>query len=139
MSVHAYCKGLEFSFMEIEFGKYNWFARPEFLDKEDIFLGNPHHYAEHSIIHLGRGPAGIWTFALNYSFGLAGGGSALSVYGKQFTNRQDALMTGLNELKDMMTKVIGHNDTTNYKQPIILATLNDIKKAQINAVQLALF
>lgn len=139
MNVHAYRKGLEFGFTEIEFGKYNWFERPEFLDKEDIILGNPNHYAEHSIIHLGRGPAGIWTYALNYSYGLASGGSALSVYSKQFTNRQDALITGLTELKIMMTQAIGNKDTTNYKQPVILATLNDIRKAEINMVQLTLF
>jgi hypothetical protein len=140
MNVHAYRKGLEFGFTKIEFGQYNWFARPEFLEKEDIILGNPKHYAEHSIIHLGRGPAGIWTYALNYNYGLAaGGGYALSVYGKQFPNRQDALMTGLTDLKEMMTKVIGHKDTTNYKQPIILSNLESIKKAQVNAVQLALF
>jgi hypothetical protein len=139
MNVHAYRKGLEFGFTEIEFGKYNWIARPEFRDKDDIILGNLKHSAEHSIVHLGRGPADIWTYALNYSYGLGGGGSALSVYGKQFGNRQDALITGLTELKTMMTKAVGNKDTTNYKQPIILSTLNDIKKAEINTVQLALF
>jgi hypothetical protein len=139
MNVYAYRKGLEFGFTEIAFDKYNWFVRSEFLDKEDIILGNPKHYGEHSIIHLGHGPAGIWTYALNYSFGLGGGGSALSVYGKQFNNRQDAFICGLTGLKSMMTKAIGHKDTTNYKQPIILATLNDIKKAEINTVQMALF
>jgi len=139
MNVHAYRKGIEFGFTGIEFGKYNWLARPEFLDKEDIVLGNPKHYAEHSIIHLGRGPAGIWTYALNYSYGLAGGGSALSVYGKQFTNRHDALITGLSKLKTMMTKAVGNKDTSNYKQPIILGTLNDIRKAEINMVQMTLF
>jgi hypothetical protein len=139
MNVYAYRKGLEFGFTAIAFDKYNWFVRSEFLDKEDVILGNPKHYSEHSIIHLGRGPAGIWTYALNYSFGLGGGGSALSVYGKKFNNRQDAFICGLTELKSMMTKAIGHKDTTNYKQPIILATLNDIKKAEINTIQLALF
>lgn len=139
MNVHAYRKGLEFGFMEIEFGLYNWLARPEFPDKEDIILGNPKHYGQYSTIHLGRGPAGIWTYALNYSFGLASGGYTLSVFGYQFSNRQDALMAGLNDLKERMTKVVGSKDTTNYKQPIILATLDDIKKAQINVVQLTLF
>jgi hypothetical protein len=139
MNVHAYRKGLEFGFTQIEFGKYNWFARPEFLDKDDVILGNPHHYTQHSTIHLGRGPVGVWSYGLNYSYGLASGGYALSVFGHQFCSRQDALMAGLNDLKARMTKVVGSNDTTNYKQPIILATLDDIKKAQINAVQLALF
>lgn len=113
MNVHAHRKGLEFGFTEMELDKYNWISRPEFLDKEDIILGNPKNYSEHSIIHLGRGSIGKWTYALNYSFGLGGGGSALSVYGHQFNNRQDALMSGLIELKLMMTKAIGHKDSTN--------------------------
>jgi len=139
MNVHAYRKGLEFGFTQIEFGQYNWLAPHEFLDKEDVIFGNPTHYAQHSIVHLGRGPAGIWSYGLNCSYGLASGGYAISVFGYQFSNRHDALMAGINDLKERMTKVIGSNDTTNYKQPVILATLEAIKKAQINAVQLALF
>jgi len=38
-----------------------------------------------------------------------------------------------------MTAKIGNTDTTNYKQPIILTTLREIAKAQVNMVQLALF
>jgi hypothetical protein len=76
---------------------------------------------------------------MNYSYGVAGGCYGLSVYGKQFKNRQDALRHSLNELKTMMTKKIGSTDTTNDKQPVILATLRDIEKAQLNMVQLSLF
>jgi hypothetical protein len=39
----------------------------------------------------------------------------------------------------MMTEKIGHRDTTNYKQPILMATLKDIVKSQIGLVQLSLF
>jgi len=39
----------------------------------------------------------------------------------------------------MMTKKIGSTDTTNDKQPVILATLRDIEKAQVGMVQLSLF
>jgi len=139
MNVHAYRKGLEFGFTEIAFDQYGWFKRPEFLDKEDIKLGTSDRYGEYSIITLGRGENYTWTYALHYSFGTAGGGSALSVYDKQFKSRQDALTFALNKLKDMMTDKIGNTDTTNYKQPIILATLREIAKAQINMVQLPLF
>lgn len=76
---------------------------------------------------------------MNYSYGVAGGCYGLSVYGKQFTNRQDALNSALIELKNMMTKKIGSTDITNDKQPVIIATLRDIEKAQVSMVQLCLF
>lgn len=139
MNVHAYRKGLEFGFTEIAFDQYGWFKRPEFLDKEDIKLGTSDRYGEYSVVTLGRGPNHTWTYALHYSFGTAGGGSALSVYDKPFKSRDDALTFALNELKDMMTDKIGSTDTTNYKQPIILTTLKEIAKVQINMVQLTLF
>ena len=139
MNVYAYRKQLEFGFTEIAFDQHGWFKRPEFLDIEDQIFGNPWHYGEHSTLHLGRGINQIWTYALDYNFGTAGGGSALSVYGKQFKSREDAMTCGLNQLKDMMTTKLNNADTSNYKQPIILATLRDITKAQINMVQLSLF
>jgi len=139
MNLYAYRKGLEFGFTEIDFDQYGWFKRPEFLDKEDIELGTSDRYGEYSTITLGRGINQTWTYALHYSFGTAGGGSALSVYDKQFKSRQDALTFALNKLKVMMTEKIGNTDTTNYKQTVILATLKEITKAQVNMVQLALF
>ena len=139
MNVHAYRKGLEFGFTEMAFDQYGWFKRPEFLDKEDIKLGNSDRYGEYSVITLGRGENHIWTYALHYSFGTAGGGSALSVYDKTFKSREDALTYALNELKNMMTAKIGNADTSNYKQPIILATLREITKVKISMVQLSIF
>ncbi|NCD67980.1 hypothetical protein [Mucilaginibacter agri] len=139
MNVHAYRKGLEFGFTEISFDKYGWFTRPVFLDKEELRFGDTSRYGNYSQIDLGHGRNGLWTYALHYSFGTAGGGYCLSVYGKQFKSREDALSFALNELKAMMTKKIGSTDTTNDKQPIILATLRDIEKAQLGMVQLSLF
>jgi hypothetical protein len=139
MNVYAYRKGLEFGFTEIGFDKNGWFIQPKFLEREDIILGNPDRFSEHSILYLGRGQNLIWTYTLDYNYGLAGGGSHISVYDKQFNSRQEALTAGLNDLKAKMTAVIGHTDTTNFKQSVILLTLNAIKQAQINSVQLALF
>jgi hypothetical protein len=139
MNVYAYRKGLEFGFTEIGFDQHGWYIHPRFLDREDIILGNPDRYSEHSILYLGRGLNHIWTYTLDYNYGMAGGGSHITVYDKQFKSRQDALSAGLIDLKAKMTAVLGHADTTNYKQSVIIATLNAIKKAQINAVQLALF
>jgi hypothetical protein len=139
MNVYAYRKGLEFGFTEISFDKYNWFTRPVFLDREELILGDTSRYGNHSLICLGRGENHVWTYGMNYSYGVAGGGYGLSVYGKQFKNRQDALNYALIELKGMMTKKIGSTDTTNDKQPIILATLRDIERAMVDMVQLTLF
>lgn len=139
MNVQAYRKQLEFGFTEIAFDQYGWFNGPEFLNKESLIFGNPWHHSEHSTIYLGAGANNIWTFAIDYSFGTAEGGYHLSVYGKQFKSREDALTCGLNELKDMMTDKIGNTDTSNYKQSIILATLREITKVKISMVQLTLF
>jgi hypothetical protein len=139
MNVHAYRKQQEFGFTEISFDKYNWLTRPSFLEVEDIVLGNGNRYNEHSIIHLGRGINHIWTYALNYTFGTAGGGSAISVYGKQFLNREAALTYAVTELKGMMSAKVGDTDTTNYKQAIILDTLRAIEKLEVSRVQLTLF
>jgi hypothetical protein len=138
-NVYAYRKGLEFGFTDIGFDKNNWFVQPRFLEREDIILGNPDKFSEHSILYLGRGQNHIWTYTLDHNYGMAGGGSHISVYDKQFNSRQEALTTGLNDLKAKMTAVIGHADATNFKQSVILLTLNAIKQAQINSVQLALF
>ncbi|QEC78971.1 hypothetical protein [Mucilaginibacter ginsenosidivorax] len=139
MNVYAYRKGLEFGFTEISFDKYDWSTRPLFLDREELIFGDTSRYGNHSLIYLGRGANHVWTFGMNYSYGVAGGCFGLSVYGKQFKSRQDVLNYALNELKTMMTKKIGSTDTTNDKQPVILATLRDIDKAQVGMVQLTLF
>lgn len=139
MNVHAYRKGLEFGFTEISFDKYGWFTRPEFLDKAELTFGDTSRYGNHSVIYIGRGINDTWTYGMNYSYGVAGGCYGLSVYGKQFKSREVVLNFALNELKIMMTKKIGSTDTTNDKQPVILATLRDIEKAQLNMVQLTLF
>jgi hypothetical protein len=139
MNVHAYRKQLEFGFSEISFDQYGWFIRPEFMDKENLIFGNPWHHSEHSKIYLGRGLNHIWTYAVDYSFGTAGGGYHLSVYGKQYKTRESALAVGLNELKELMTSKLGNTDTSNYKQPIINLTLKDIAKAESLLFQLTLF
>ena len=139
MNVHAYRKGLEFGFTEISFDKYGWFTRPVFLDKEELTFGDTSRYGNHSLINLGRGKNHVWTYGMNYSYGVAGGCYGLSVYGKQFKSRQDALNHSLNELKALMTKKIGSTDTTNDKQPIILSTLRDVEQAMVNMMQLTLF
>ena len=139
MNVYAYRKGLEFGFTEISFDKYDWFTRPVFLDREELTFGDTSRYGNHSLIYLGRGENHTWTYGMNYSFGVAGGCYGLSVYGKQFKSRQEAIIFALNALKIMMTKKIGSTDTTNDKQPVILSTLRDIEKAQIGMVQLSLF
>jgi len=139
MNVHAHRKGSQFGFTDISFDKYGWFTRPGFQEIEDLIFGNPDRYGEHSVIHIGRGISDVWTYSLNYSFGTAGGGSALSVYGKRFSSRDEAFNCALIELKGMMTAKLNNSDTTNYKQPIILATLRDIMKAEVSRVQLTLF
>lgn len=139
INVHAYRKGLEFGFTEVSFDKYGWFTRPIFLDKEELSFGDKSRYGNHSLVYLGRGKNHTWTYGLNYSYGVAGGCYGLSVYGKQFRSREDAYKYALNELRIMMTKKIGSSDTTNDKQPVILATLREIEKAQVGLVQLSLF
>lgn len=139
MNLNAYRKGLEFGFTEIAFDQCGWFKRPQFLDHEDLTFGDTSRYGNHSIIHLGRGVNHVWTYGLNYSFGVACGGYGLSVYGKQFKSRESALTFALNDLKAMMTARAGSTDTTNDKQPVILANLRDIEKALIGMVQLSLF
>jgi hypothetical protein len=139
MNLNAYRKGLEFGFTAIAFDKYGWFYRPEFLDKEDLTFGDTSRYGNHSIIYIGRGSNHTWTYGMNYSYGVAGGCYGLSVYGKQFKSRKAALKFALNDLKVMMTARIGSTDTTNDKQPIILATLRDIEKVKLGMVQLTLF
>jgi hypothetical protein len=104
-----------------------------------LLFGNDERYCEHSTLKIGKGTANVWTYALSYSFGTAGGGSALSVYGKQFENRELAIKAGIAELKKMMTEKFGHSDTSNYKPQIIQVTLKAIAKYEIETVQLTLF
>lgn len=73
MNVYAYRKGLEFGFTEISFDKYGWFNRPQFLYMEELTFGDTSRYGNHSLIYLGRGRNHVWTFGMNYSYGVAGG------------------------------------------------------------------
>jgi len=139
MNLHAYRKGLEFGFTEIAFDQYGWFKRPQWLDTEEHAFGDTSRYGNHSTITIGHGPNGLWTYAMSYSFGCAGGGYALSVYDKKYNTRDETFTAALDDLKIKMTSRIGSTDTTNDKQPIILATLRDIEKAKIAMVQLTLF
>jgi hypothetical protein len=139
MNVHAYRKGLQFGFTEIAFDKYGWFVRPQWMDVEQHAFGDTFRYGNHSTITIGHGPNGLWTYAMSFSFGCAGGGYALSVYDKKFNDRDQAFTAALNDLKLKMAAKVGSTDTTNDKQPIILGTLRDIEKAQIGMVQLTLF
>ena len=139
MNLYAYRKGLQFGFTEIVFDQHGWFRRPVFLDIEDLKFGDTSRYGNHSTISLGRGINYTWTYALHYSFGCAGGGYGLSVNGKQFKSRETALSFALNDLKAKMTERVGSTDTTNDKQPIILATLRDIETAIVGLYQLTLF
>jgi hypothetical protein len=139
MNVHAYRKGIEFGFTEIRFDQHGWVERPVFLEKEDLKFGDTSRYGNHSTISLGRGLNHTWTYALHYSFGCAGGGYGLSVYGKQFKSREAAITFALNDLKATMTERVGSSDTTNDKQPIIVATLRDIETAILGLYQLTLF
>lgn len=139
MNVYAYRKGLEFGFTDIAFDQYGWFKRPVFVETESLIFGNEAKYGEHSTLSIGKGVAQVWTNALSYRFGTAGGGCGLSVYGKQFQHREAAINSGIAELKAMMTEKLNHSDTSNYKQPIIQSTLNAIEKYQIKKVQLSLF
>ena len=80
MNVYAYRKSLEFGFTEISFDKYDWFTRPQFLEYEELTFGDTSRYGNYSTIKLGRGANNVWTYAISYSYGVAGGG-----YGYQFT------------------------------------------------------
>jgi hypothetical protein len=139
MNLHAYRKGLEFGFSEISFDTNGWFKRPTFLETQELKYGDTSRYGNHSTITVGRGLNHTWTYALHYSFGCAGGGYGLSVYGKQFKSCDAAINFALINLKDLMAGRVGSTDTTNDKQPIILATLRDIEKAIVGLYQLTLF
>jgi hypothetical protein len=138
-NIHAYRKGLEFGFKDLVFDKCGWFGRPGFLNIEVLDFGDKSRYGNYSTITLGRGQNHVWTYAMHYSYGVAGGGYGLSVYGKQFCSRNEALSFALVELKTMMTKKIGSTDTTNDKQPVILATLRAVEKTQSGMFQLSMF
>ncbi|PWK68282.1 hypothetical protein LX99_04806 [Mucilaginibacter oryzae] len=139
MNVYAYRKGLEFGFTDIAFDQYGWFIRPKFLDYEVVKLGNSDRYGEYSEIRIGRGVNGIWSYAISYSYGCEGGGSALSVYDPQFPSRDAALSVALARLKMMFTAKVGSTDTTNHKQDIIQKTLKAISDCEVSLVQLSLF
>jgi hypothetical protein len=139
MNVHAYRKGLQFGFTEVAFDQYGWFLRPQFLNVEELLFGNEKRYGQHSTLKVGKGNDNIWTHALSYSFGTAGGGCGLSVYGKQFRSREAAANAGILQFKTMMTAKVGDSDRSNFNPQVIRGTLNDIARYEVESVQLTLF
>jgi hypothetical protein len=132
MNVNQHRRSLEFGFTEIGFGKYGWFAAPQFLDAEEIIL-------EQSEIRMGRGPNGIWAYALSCNYGTAGSSGPLCVFCKKYSSRETALNAALAELKENMSSKVGHSDTCNYKQELIVKTLKAIAALEVSRVQLTLF
>jgi len=132
MNVNEHRKALEFGFEEIAFNQYGWFAAPKFLDREDIKL-------EQSEIRIGRGPNGIWAYALSCNYGTAGSSGPLCVFCKKYPNREAALTAALGEMKGQMTKYLGNSDTANYKQEVLQKTLKAIAACEVSMVQLKLF
>ncbi|MFC0513524.1 hypothetical protein ACFFGT_04905 [Mucilaginibacter angelicae] len=139
MNVHAYNKGLEFGFTAIELDHNGWLKRPELLDIEEINLGDTSRYGRYSTIGVAHGPNGVWTTGIRCSYGVAGESSWLSVFGRQFGNRDGAISEVLNDLKQRMMAKVGNSDTTNYHQDVIRKTLEAIAKYEIGRVQLLLF
>jgi hypothetical protein len=132
MNVREHRKALEFGFTEIAFNQYGWFAAPKFLDFEEIKL-------EQSSIRIGRGPNGIWAYALSCNYGTAGSSGPLCVFCKKYPNREAALTAALGEMKTKMSEYVGNSDTTNYKQDVLQKTLKAIGQLEVTRVQLCLF
>jgi hypothetical protein len=132
MNVNEHRKALEFGFTEIAFNQYGWFAAPKFLDFEEIKL-------EQSSIRIGRGPNGIWAYALSCNYGTAGSSGPLCVFCKKYPNHDAVLNAALVDIKNQMTKYLGNTDTTNYKQDVLQKTLKAIAACEVSRVQLTLF
>ncbi|RKR81998.1 hypothetical protein BDD43_2162 [Mucilaginibacter gracilis] len=132
MNVNEHRRALEFGFTDIAFNQYGWFAAPKFLDREVIKL-------EQSEIRIGRGPNGIWAYALSCNYGTAGSSGPLCVFCTKYPNREAALTAALAEMKAKMSQYIGNTDTTNYKQHVLQKTLKAIAACEVSMVQLTLF
>jgi len=132
MNVNEYRRALEFGFSEIAFNQYGWFESPKFLDREAIKL-------EQSEVRIGRGPNGIWAYALSCSYGTAGSSGPLCVFCKQFKCRDEALSAALADMKAQMTKYLGNADTMNYKQDVLQKTLKAIAALEVSRLQFTLF
>ena len=132
MNVNEYREALKFGFTKIAFNQYGWFSAPEFLDCEIIKLGQ-------SEVRIGRGPNGIWAYALRCNYGTAGSSCPLCVFCKRYPNRDAALSAALADMKTRMTKYLGNTDTTNYKQDILQKTIKAIADCEVSTVQLTLF
>ena len=140
-NVHAYRMGLRFGFEDINFDEYGWLKKPKFLDIQELHFGiaQKERFGTYSTITLGRGLNGIWTFGLSAAFGIAGSSSGICVYGKIFPSKDQAQRYAADHLKRMMLPKVGNSDTTNFNQKVILATLKDLERLEVNTVQLALF
>lgn len=132
MNLNEHRRALEFGFMEIVFNEHGWFASPKFLERENLRFGE-------SEIRIGRGPNGIWTYALSCNYGTAGTSGPLCVFCKKYPNRDTVLAAALADLKTNISQYIGNSDTTNYKQDILQKTLKAIASYQVDLVQLSLF
>jgi hypothetical protein len=131
-NLYAYRRGLNFGFTEVSFDQNGWINRAEFLDREKIIFAN-------SEIRLGRGKNNLWIYTLDYSFGTCGSASPLTVYDKPYTDRETALNTALNELKEIMQLKVGNTDRGNYNPSIIAATITAVTTYKYKDLQMALF
>ena len=132
MNVNEHRRALEFGFTEIAFNQYGWFAAPKFLDREVVKL-------EQSEIRIGRGPNGIWAYALSCNYGTAGSNGPLCVFCKKYPNHDAVLNAALSDMKNQMSKYLDSSDTSNYKQDVLQKTIKAIAAYEVSLVQLTLF
>lgn len=132
MNVREYRRGLDFGFTEVAFNQYGWFDGGKFLDREEITF-------EQSEVRIGRGPNGLWAYALRCNYGVAGDCGPLSVFCRSYASREAVLDAALAELKMKISRYVGNTDTINYKQDVLNKTLKAIAAYQVNRVQLSLF
>jgi len=78
------------------------------VEKLKFGLADKSRYGTYSLITVGHGPNGKWTYGLSISFGTAGSFNGLSVYGTISSYREDALGEILAVLKKVIEEKVEH-------------------------------
>lgn len=113
-NVIDYRQGLNFGFQDFSIGEYGWINMPDFINVEEISFKVKKDNACYNAIRVASSPSLVWTYAYSFQFGGAGSSSPISVYGEQFSSKQECCIAALVYMSGRFENALIKSDACNY-------------------------
>lgn len=127
-NMNYYREAKRYGFTKFTTNEIGWFDEGEWPHEEDVEIrvkGDKHFAGNY--INLKMGPNGKWSYGVNRSYGVAGGGCHAGLFRTLRNSRHEALSAALQELQADHLKAVNYKDSANYKPAYIKLVLAKIE------------